>query len=54
MADKEIKTAEIVTLPGTVIEEYDPEKGKLTLENPENDWSHKMTNGIDGEDGDDE
>lgn len=37
-------------LLGTEIELYDPEKGQLTLDNPENDWSEKETNGI----GDDE
>ena len=37
-------------LLGTEIELYDPEKGQLTLDNPENDWSEKITNGI----GDDE
>ena len=48
MADKEI-----VTLEGTTIEEYDPAKGETCLHDPTNDWSHKMTNGINGE-GDDE
>lgn len=41
MADKEI-----VTLEGTTIEEYDPAKGEICLNDPNND-------GIDGE-GDDE
>lgn len=37
-------------LLGTEIELYNPEKGQLTLDNPENDWSKKETNEIgDGE-----
>lgn len=40
---------EIVTLEGTTIEEYDPAKGELCLNDPNNDWSHKMKNGIDGD-----
>lgn len=37
-------------LDGTEIEPYDEELAQLTLDNPENDWSEKNTNGI----GDDE
>lgn len=44
MADKEIKTKNIVSLPGTIDEDYDPEKGKLTMTNPKYDWSTKATN----------
>lgn len=44
MADKEIKTKRISSLPGTVNEKYDPEKGKLTMTDPKYDWSKKATN----------
>ena len=39
---------ELEFLLGTEIEEYDETKGQWTLENPENDWSEKETDGIGG------
>lgn len=39
------------TLEGIEIEtvDFDKEKAKLTMENPDNDWSGKITDGIGGE-----
>lgn len=44
MADKAIKTKSIVSLPGTIDEDYDPEKGKITMTSAKYDWSKKATN----------
>lgn len=44
MADKEIKTKSIVSLPGTIDEDYDPEKGKITMTSAKYDWSNKAVN----------
>ena len=44
MADREIKTKSITSLPGTVDENYDPEKGKITMTSAKYDWSKKATN----------
>lgn len=44
MADREIKTKSIVSLPGTVDEDYDPEKGRITMTSAKYDWSKKVTN----------
>lgn len=40
---------QISMLEGSEIVEFDEAKAKITLENPENDWSNKMTDGIGGE-----
>ena len=39
---------ELEFLLGTEIEEFDEEKGQLTLDNPENDWTLKVIDGIGG------
>lgn len=39
----------IATLEGCEVVDYDPSKGQITLENPENDWSKKTTDGVGGE-----
>lgn len=36
-------------LEGTEIVEFDEKLAQITLENPENDWSNKIVNGIGGE-----
>lgn len=47
----EVETAVegIAMLEGCEVVDYDPEKGQITLENPENDWSQKMVDGVGGE-----
>ncbi len=40
---------QISMLEGCEVVEFDEVKAKVTLENPENDWSNKMTDGIGGE-----
>lgn len=39
----------IATLEGCEVVDYDPAKGQITLDNPENDWSNKMTDGVGGD-----
>lgn len=39
---------ELEFLEGTEIVEFDDEKAQWTLDNPENDWSDKETDGFGG------
>ena len=39
----------LIFLEKTEVEEYDEEKGQLTLDNPENDWSEKEEDMVRGE-----
>lgn len=39
----------IQMLEGTEVIEFDEELAQITLNNPENDWSNKITDGIGGE-----
>lgn len=39
---------ELEFLLGTEVEEFDEDKGQLTLDNPENNWTLKEIDGIGG------
>ena len=39
----------IEMLDETNVVEFDEQLAQITLDNPENDWSNKITNGIGGE-----
>lgn len=40
---------ELEYLNGTEVIEFNEKLAQITLDNPENDWSNKITNGIGGE-----